>query len=530
MTNNALKEAVNPPLFDPKNSHFSPSKFNTDFNSKIRHLANSDLINRVSVPLDSYRVMVTGGVISYVDGLIISPVPTLHNSKWNCGGKSAQNLVESVVSEFKDYYLSEVGGQFRYKSYSLIINQLLANLLYAEKKHCQLLVSRDKNKSSKAFVLVCDYFLSHGLSLGVKGCHNEYQAVRSWMIPTSKLLNMAKREDIKIRLAKNTPMVVVRDAKKKEVKLKLTDRNQLIEFNRLGRPVQQLNEVLLNHVISLPDGREFNCFSNRVFNLSRLDLGGRFYGGDHLSLKKCERKQLLIDGVKTVEPDFKSLHITMLYAWEGIQLDPLESDPYTISGFDRLAVKLALLIMVNSKRLQDVKASITFSAKQSNIDKYNAYKVARAEYEKELVQHTILILKGKKTTRPIEPKRPFKIYKKKEDDQGNTEWKSKGENLFIPKMPVDTDGKKLVEAILKEHKDISDHFGSENSENLGLKLQYQDSQIMAATIQQLAAINIPCLPVHDSLRCKVSDCDAVMDAMNKAYKAVTGFNGCVVLD
>ncbi|MGR5070441.1 hypothetical protein [Vibrio alfacsensis] len=532
---------------DTKNGTNLLPSFNNDFRYLSVLSDNSDLINGGGVNLDGYRLSFDRGVLEYDNGLLLAVNPASHNSKWSCGNASSSKLVRLLIEEMR----SQFQGQFRVKAYSDLMDCLVANLLYAEKKHCQLLVSRDKNKSTLAFIACCDFLLDNGYSIGAKGCSDEFRGVRSWMIPSSKLLNMAKREDIKIKLAENAPMVKVRDDKGKEVALSTFRRTEAKRaINRLSKPVQQYNEMMLEHVVSLPDGREFNCFLHRVFNLKKLDLGGRFYGSDHQSLLKSERKQLLIDGQPTVEPDFKSLHPCMLYAWEGIQLDPLQDDPYTVDGFPRDMVKLAMLVLVNAKRPQDVATAITNSTKPQNIAKMEAYEKARAQYEADRIEHVSNIIKGKRPkSLPVEPKRPFKISDKGSDNK----WKSKGEQLFINarrklkpyhkpincvlRIPTDLtgiggymtniDGKALVKSLLERHKPISHLFGTES---LGLKLQFVDSQIMAATIQQLTALNIPALPVHDSLRCKASDCDAVMYAMRSAYKAITGFDGCVTLD
>lgn len=521
-----VDQRQNRPKSEVKNGTNLLPTFNNDFRQLSVLNNNSNLINGGEVNIDGYRLSFDRGVLEYDGGLLLAVNPSCHNSKWSCGHKSASKLVRLLIEEMR----SQFKGQFRVKAYSDLMDCLLANILYAEQKHCQLLVSRDKSKSTLAFIACCDFLLESGYSIGTKGCSNEFGGVRSWMIPSSKLLNLAKREDIKIKLADNAPMIKVRDAKGKEVALSTFRRTEAKRaINRLSKPVQQYNEMMLDHAVSLPDGREFNCFLHRVFNLKKLDLGGRFYGSDHQSLLKAERKQLLIDGQPTVEPDFKSLHPCMLYAWEGIQFDPLKDDPYIVEGFPRDMVKLAMLVLVNAKRAQDVATAITNSTKPHNIAKMEAYEKARAQYELDRIDFVTNFVKGKRgQPLPTEPKRPFKILEKGSDNK----WKSKGEQLFINARDKNghymegIDGKALIKSLLERHKPISHLFGTEN---LGLRLQFDDSQIMAKTIQQLTALDIPVLPVHDSLRCRESDCDTVMNAMRLAYKAVTGFNGSITL-
>ena len=60
-------------------------------------------------------------------------------------------------------------------------------------------------------------------------------------------------------------------------------------------------------------------------------------------------------------------------------------------------------------------------------------------------------------------------------------------------------------------------------EYIVLNLQFIDSQIMASVIDKLASEGIPVLPVHDSVRCKVSDAERVKQVMSECYLQKTGF-------
>ena len=89
----------------------------------------------------------------------------------------------------------------------------------------------------------------------------------------------------------------------------------------------------------------------RVFNSRDFDLGGRFYGvwwqGD---LKKEFRKYILINGEPTVELDYSSLHLFILYTLTG--QDPPKGDLYSVEGIDpklREMLKKAMLAMLNAQ-------------------------------------------------------------------------------------------------------------------------------------------------------------------------------------
>ncbi|PAP97799.1 hypothetical protein CIT25_35010 [Mesorhizobium mediterraneum] len=86
----------------------------------------------------------------------------------------------------------------------------------------------------------------------------------------------------------------------------------------------------------------------RVFNDGRFDHGGRFYGGWWQSIRKDYRRFITINGRPTVEVDFSSMQLAMLYAQVGRQL---EGDAYVIDGFGpevRPLVKTTTLKMINA--------------------------------------------------------------------------------------------------------------------------------------------------------------------------------------
>ena len=66
----------------------------------------------------------------------------------------------------------------------------------------------------------------------------------------------------------------------------------------------------------------------RVFNSASFDKGGRFYGGWWQIIPSSYRRKILINGKRTVELDFSSLHPSILYAKIGKELP---TDAYDIS-------------------------------------------------------------------------------------------------------------------------------------------------------------------------------------------------------
>lgn len=83
----------------------------------------------------------------------------------------------------------------------------------------------------------------------------------------------------------------------------------------------------------------------RIFNRGSFGFGGRAYGWWQ-SLPKAYRRQLLIDGEATSEPDFVQMHPSILYALRGKRL---EHDAYETGEFSRNDGKLAVSVLLNAK-------------------------------------------------------------------------------------------------------------------------------------------------------------------------------------
>ena len=87
---------------------------------------------------------------------------------------------------------------------------------------------------------------------------------------------------------------------------------------------------------------------HRVFNRGSFKKNGRAYGAQHQSLPKELRRHILINGQKTLEPDFSAYHMLMLYHMEGIDY---ADDPYEVIGGpeQRKLFKSVCLISINAK-------------------------------------------------------------------------------------------------------------------------------------------------------------------------------------
>ena len=177
--------------------------------------------------------------------------------------------------------------------------------------------------------------------------------------------------------------------------------------------------------------------------------------------------------------------MALLYSLEGLSV---AGDPYLIEGHEnkRPAFKSMCLRLVNSDNLASFEANITRSGNPKVQGEAEHYKAKREHYE-------YLRSLGLKA---IEPSKPMSIRRG-----------------FIENIPEGANGGDYLRLILDRHQLIAHHFGTKN---IGLRLQKMDSDLLELALDKLK--DIPCLPVHDSIRCKVSDIRRVHEAMTSAFK------------
>lgn len=103
----------------------------------------------------------------------------------------------------------------------------------------------------------------------------------------------------------------------------------------------------------------------RIFNNNSFEQGGRFYGGWWQGLPKKWRSYIDIDGMASVEADYSSIHIQMMYAEKGVSI-PKDFDAYQVKGIDRAfrpLLKVILQTIVNAESRAQAVASIRESTK-----------------------------------------------------------------------------------------------------------------------------------------------------------------------
>ncbi|NPV10596.1 MAG: hypothetical protein HPY57_02235 [Ignavibacteria bacterium] len=200
----------------------------------------------------------------------------------------------------------------------------------------------------------------------------------------------------------------------------------------------------------------------RVFNDLDLQKGGRFYGAQYQSLSEEKRKRILINGQLSIELDFKSLHLAMLYHLEGLPFD-INQDGYSLDNYHpelRKIIKLAFQILLNSSGLQQAKIAI----KKMLLD-----------------EPSLLALFNNCTDKSI---------------------------------PLETRILSLINSIKSKHEPIRKYFHS----GIGLKLQRIDSDIAEKILLRTVDLDIPCLCIHDSFIVPIQHENTLKQLMQESYK------------
>lgn len=179
-----------------------------------------------------------------------------------------------------------------------------------------------------------------------------------------------------------------------------------------------------------------NLFVKRVFNNGSWKLGGRFYGGWWQQISKELRNEITINGKPTIEIDYKSMHVSLLFALIG---HPHEYDPYSIELVDELVGR--------SLDQRSILKNLVLMCINSN-SKKKAFSAFRSEYQ---------------------PGHPCKRLK-------------------------DIELERLLTAFLTKYPRLEKFMFS----GKGLELMFLDSCIAEYVIKHFTDQNVPVLTLHDS--------------------------------
>jgi hypothetical protein len=256
-------------------------------------------------------------------------------------------------------------------------------------------------------------------------------------------------------ISKRVETIVLRDrADKTEVDYAETA-DTIIMREQVGIVNDNLAQLDLRH-----RGQKFDIpIGRRIFNDS-LDRGGRFYcyGTSFQNMPAGQRRELelVIDGTAhpMVEIDYANLHIRMAYSEAGKRI-PL-GDQYTIDGFDRGLVKVAVNVLFNAATTNRGILAITEELR------YNPALRAGNDIESS------------------------------------------------NRSPCRDLAKRVVAAIHDKHREIKSHFGSD----CGAQFQRQDSDMAMEVMTRMIQRTGRCpLPPHDSFLVPEIDADTLSQTM-----------------
>ncbi len=164
------------------------------------------------------------------------------------------------------------------------------------------------------------------------------------------------------------PPIFLRNKAKNEI-----DFNVDLEWSkRLIYNMSKINRYLKQHKIGYADlffDQQYDIVTeemfassskyHRVFNNSKFDQGGRFYGHWSQQIESERRSLITIDNMPTVELDYSCLHISMLYGLE--DMTPPPGDQYQLLGISasyRKVIKKAVNIAINAESPRSAMSAI----------------------------------------------------------------------------------------------------------------------------------------------------------------------------
>jgi hypothetical protein len=302
---------------------------------------------------------------------------------------------------------------------------------------------------------------------------------RIWPTPgLIALFNRSKLDAYNVGRAADEEVIFLRNENGDNIEYEDTP-----EIDRMRKVVRDYNELLSRHFIDirrldkpwidLSDGSRLMLGPSRqrvyrVFNRSTFDNGGRFFGPWWQQCPKPWRREIFIDDAPTIEQDYSSLHIALLYARRGVNYyKEREGDAYQIDT-----------------------PSFLSTPEQTR------------QYAKRLLL-TAVNAKSDKAT--------FKAFRSDcNDDEDKVGGRLTDKQLSI-----------LLDGLRQKHPRIADDLASD----AGIELMNEDSRITEHVIKRFTERRLPVLTIHDSYIVNWSYDDLLQQALKEAFSIVTGMTG-----
>ena len=299
-------------------------------------------------------------------------------------------------------HLSSIKGNQRINKKLLKVVLLDLYVAWCTDPELMIMFSRDNNaykaKSryneihiGKKVIGVVDELVNEGIMAEKRGFNDKIRGIgfqsRLWASPSLKeKFKSARFHQFQFCDYEGRESIVLRDKAKKAVedyqdnavttfsRSLLSDYNALlanthIDIFDLDKPVIEIGSGSKTMKLAIT---QQDKFVRRIFNNSRWDEGGRYYGGWWQRCPKTYRENIVFDGVATAEIDFSGIHIVILYAQEGINYwAEVNEDPYSIHGINdiepdidlRAAAKLLFLTAINAQQPQEAFGAFRQQAK-----------------------------------------------------------------------------------------------------------------------------------------------------------------------
>jgi hypothetical protein len=192
--------------------------------------------------------------------------------------------------------------------------------------------------------------------------------------------SLKEREPIVLRDKNKDNDEYQSDEKIRIMRRVLTDYNDLlsnthIDIYNLEKPVIEIGAGKKKMRLQI---NQQDKFVRRIFNNSRWDQGGRFYGGWWQRCPSEYRESIMMDGMMTSEIDYSGLHVVLLYAKEGINYwAEVNEDPYLLYGIKnidpdidlRAVAKLLMLTAINADDEAKAFQALRFQAETGTLEK-----------------------------------------------------------------------------------------------------------------------------------------------------------------
>ena len=425
-----------------------------------------------------------------VTGLITGDEPSKDDQEFNIAltlvGKNAWRLVDRVLLDFKSKRTDKY-----HKLYRDQLGVILANLheTYSIQDYLFTFYSRsnDDYKESKRYNpnkisarplrFLADSLIKHGWVGTSQWFYDKKNKGNRWcsrMRPSKKLIKAFKEFKITPKCIYRKPIECIRlkDSKERLVEYKDTPttnsmRNKLFAYNNLllQTRIKLKRNKKVNGYLELHPANFNNKEYYRVFNGGSFELGGRFYGPWWVTLSKDARGNITLNGEKTIELDYSSIGIHLLYSQENLNyydLNGNNSDPYTLKGVD-----------ANEREVN--KKIITIALNMSPEDRHRKFVyTVRKKIKKTNDERSILGIKK------------------------------------LLNVPTPREVHKRLRIFEEENVPIKHYLFTE----VGTRLQFKDSCIAESVIERMVSMRMPILVVHDSFIVQYRNRDLLRGLMN----------------